>query len=73
MAFAIRLNIEIFVSFSHIIQVSLRSNSHVINLRVFNRHRFALIMLFPVCTNDKSVCMCMCVCVCVCVCAKVCT
>ena len=46
-------------SFPHIRQVSFRSNSHVINLPVFNRRRFALIMLFPMCTNDKNLYSCL--------------
>ena len=59
------------VRFPHIRQVSFRSNSHVINLLVFNRRRFALIILFPMCTNDKNLYLCsdihQCVYTCVCV------
>ena len=55
------LNIKLLVKIvspkhpTSIIQV----DSHVINLPVFNRRRFALIMLFPMCTNDKNLYSCL--------------
>ena len=69
------LNIKLLVKIvsPNIRQVSFRSNSHVINLPVFNRRRFALIMLFPMCTNDKNLYSCLsvdewvCINACVCV------